>query len=333
MNTAGVATRMKKGFEYIGVNSDFYSFEQHTYKYENDKLIDFNKNYFIRKFQILFLLVKLILGYKYFIYVSMVSILKNFNEIKLLKFFNKKFALLVTGCDVRMPEIVNKYRWNPCRECTDEYKKFTNCVIEKKKENIRKCENLFDIIYSPIECAGYFKKQYSNIYFPVNISDFPSKKLQDLKTNEKLRLLHAPTNPDYKGSKYVYKAIEELSRIYNFDFKVITGVPIKDLYEEILQSDIIIDQMLVGYYGLFAIESMAMYKPVISYVREDIWNIVKDECPLINSNPDNLYDNLENLLKHPEILTELGMKSRKYVEQFHDSEKIARKILYNFEKC
>ena len=330
INTAGICTRFKKGFKSIGYKIDFYSFDKHIYNYGYDKIINFSENYFLRKIQIIIFLVKLIFSYQYFIYVSMVSILKDFNEIKILKYFNKKFALIVTGCDVRLPEIVNKYKWNPCRDCTDEYKKFTNCIIDIKIKKIRHVEKLFDYIYSPIECAGYFEKEYYNIFFPLNISDFPEKTINDLKINSKIRILHAPTNLEYKGSKYIYKVIDELNKSYDFDFNIVTGVSIGDLYQEILKSDIIIDQMLVGIYGLFAIESMAMYKPVISYVRDDTWNFIKDDCPIINSNPDNIFFNLENLLKHPALLPELGIKSRKYIEKYHDSEKIAEKIINNF---
>ena len=53
-------------------------------------------------------------------------------------------------------------------------------------------------------------------------------------------------------------------------------------------ADILIDQLLAGWYGGLAVELMALGKPVICYIREDdlkyIPKEMRDELPIINAN-------------------------------------------------
>lgn len=46
-----------------------------------------------------------------------------------------------------------------------------------------------------------------------------------------------------------------------------------------------------------------------------------------NIDPDNLYDNLKLLIENSELRRELGEKGRKYVEEVHDSTKIAKQLI------
>ncbi len=331
-NTAGVCSRLKTGFKENNIDSQFYSYSQHIYGYKTDKLIAYSPNKIIRFIQKVLLIVKLLIRFKFFIFDSASTLLSNYLDIKILRFFGKKTMMIFTGCDIRIPEKVLNYKWNPCFECNEEYKNFVNCVIEPKKEMIKKVEKLFDIIVAPTEAAGYLERKYYHAYFPVNLQQFPKIKKNDLKLNKRLRILHAPSNPVYKGTKYILEAINKLNKEFDFEFVTVTKVPIDTLYEEIKKSDLIIDQMLTGIYGLFTIESMAMYKPVVCYVREDSWNLVENECPIYNTDADNLYETLLKILQNPSQLIERGYKSRDFVEKFHNAKTVAKQYYDLLEK-
>jgi glycosyltransferase involved in cell wall biosynthesis len=90
--------------------------------------------------------------------------------------------------------------------------------------------------------------------------------------------------------------------------------------------------MLVGFYGMFAVEAMALGKPVVCYIRPDIWKDIGDNCPIINANPDNLYACLSSLIENNETLHEMGVKSRKYAESKHDVKIVSRNILNWFNE-
>jgi hypothetical protein len=95
------------------------------------------------------------------------------------------------------------------------------------------------------------------------------------------------------------------------------------LYEGI---DLLIDQLYAGWYGGVAVEIMALGKPVLCYLRESDLSYIpkgmKDDLPIINVNPTNLEKVLIDFLKLSfEQIHELGMRSRRYVDKWHDPQK------------
>ena len=83
------------------------------------------------------------------------------------------------------------------------------------------------------------------------------------------------------------------------------------LYQE---ADIIVDQILCGSYGLLSVESMALGKPVITYIRPDLVNTFPGDLPVVSANPDNIYDAIQMLLEQPVLRYMLGVMGRRYVK-------------------
>ena len=324
---AGVGSRLENGFRNLGYRSDFYYYGKHLFNYKGGTLLKFSNHLWFSRFQKILFLLYMIFRYRNFIYIgSGTSLLKRAKEINILKFLRKKTMIIYVGCDVRMPEIVEKYKWNTCINCPDSYKEFVGCKIEKKKRNIKREQRQFDITLSPLECGGYLRTGYKNILFPIDLNKFGS--LDNKKANKTLKILHAPSNSFYKGSKYIIEAIDRIKiEGFIFEFKLVQNISIDELYEEIKSSDLIVDQLLGGFYGLFAIESMALSKPVVCYIRDDAKEY---ENPIINANPDSIYDVIKDIIRDPSVLKEIGYKSRKYVETYHSDLKICTEIIGHF---
>ncbi|MEW6096969.1 MAG: hypothetical protein AB1567_10690 [bacterium] len=150
--------------------------------------------------------------------------------------------------------------------------------------------------------------------------------------NKTIKILHVPNHKNIKGTKYFIKAIEELkSEGYNLEFIMVQRVPNSEVKKFISEADIIADQLVIGWYAMYAIEAMAMGKPVICYLREDLYNlyieeglIEKDEIPLINANIFNIKDVLRNILNNPNKILELGKKGRDFVLKHHSLEAIGK---------
>ena len=206
-NIAGIFTSLKKGFEQNDIRADFYSLNEHIYGYRTDQLIKYSDNSIVRKFQKLFLITKLLFKYNYFIFDSTGTLFPGFKDIRLLRFFGKKTMVIFTGCDIRLPEKVSMFKWNPCRECTAEYKNFVGCVLGTKPAKIAGIEDKFDVLVSAEEAAGSLSKSYSPTLFPIDIEKF---KYVGSNPGKKLKILHAPSNPEYKGTRYITPVIEKL---------------------------------------------------------------------------------------------------------------------------
>ena len=100
------------------------------------------------------------------------------------------------------------------------------------------------------------------------------------------------------------------------------------------QADIFIDQIVGGWYGTAAIEAMALGRPTICFLRESYFDHINygTEIPIINAMPATLFDMLKKLLKENNNLSEIGKKSREFVEKYHDVRVLSRKLIsvYNY---
>lgn len=147
-----------------------------------------------------------------------------------------------------------------------------------------------------------------------------------------LRILHAPSGRIFKGTKYLLEAAQRLQDDgFQFELQLVEGVPhdeVKGLYHK---ADLLVDQLLGGWYGALAVELMALGKPAIAYIREEDLKFIppqmKSDLPIINATPYDIYDVLKRCLQMDRAdLRALGARSRTYVERWHDPIKIATQL-------
>ena len=152
-----------------------------------------------------------------------------------------------------------------------------------------------------------------------------------------LRVAHAPSNRAVKGTPAVVDAVEALrARGAPIELDLIEGVPHREARRRYAEADAIVDQLRIGWYGMFAIESMALGKPVIVHLDEQA-AVETEEAfglglPLIRADEQSLADVLEGLLESRESLPERGRRSREYVGRVHSHTEVARRVLEIYER-
>jgi len=148
-------------------------------------------------------------------------------------------------------------------------------------------------------------------------------------------VLHAPSRRIVKGTDYVEKAVEELREEgLKFRFQMIEGMTHEKAIEAYKESDILVDQLRIGWYGFLSVEAMAMGKAVICYLRDDLLHhFGEDGPPLAVADPNTFKDTLRNLILDKQARRELGMKARAFCEKMHDSRVVARKFMELYEDC
>ena len=101
------------------------------------------------------------------------------------------------------------------------------------------------------------------------------------------------------------------------------------LKEEYIKCDIFIDQILGGWYGTAAVEAMALGRPVICSIRKSYFKYIDygEKIPIVHADPDNIYDAIKQMLINREKLPEMGVASRKFVEEVHDCKKITKNLI------
>jgi glycosyltransferase involved in cell wall biosynthesis len=142
-----------------------------------------------------------------------------------------------------------------------------------------------------------------------------------------VRVAHAALSRRGKGSDAIAAACAELG----LELDLIENVRHDEVGRRIAAADIVVDQLLAGWYGLFAIEAMAYGKPVIGYIHEEAASRTAQafgiELPILRTTTETLATELQFLLADGEERLARGAKSRAYVERVHDVNLMADRLI------
>jgi glycosyltransferase involved in cell wall biosynthesis len=150
-------------------------------------------------------------------------------------------------------------------------------------------------------------------------------------------VVHAPSIRSIKGTGHILKAVNRLkSEGVAFEFKLVEGKSNEEARRIYERADLLIDQLLAGWYGGLSVEFMALGKPSMCYVRsEDLRFLpsrMASDIPIIQVSPSTLYDTLKEwLTERRHELPEVGRRSRAFVEKWHDPKKIAQLMRQEYE--
>jgi glycosyltransferase involved in cell wall biosynthesis len=137
-------------------------------------------------------------------------------------------------------------------------------------------------------------------------------------------IVHAPSDRTIKGTPAVLEAVAQLrARGVEFDFELLERLPHAEVLERCRRADVVVDQVLIGWYGVFAVEAMALGKPVVAYLRPGLAEQLDHAPPIVNAAPDRLAEALEPLIGDAEQRRRLGVEGRRFVEQMHDVRHVA----------
>jgi glycosyltransferase involved in cell wall biosynthesis len=140
-------------------------------------------------------------------------------------------------------------------------------------------------------------------------------------------VLHAPSSRSRKGTEEVVSAAEKLG----LNLELVEGVDHRAAFERYRNADLVVDQLNAGWYGMFAIETMALGKPVVAFLHEEATRRTEEafgvKVPIVHATKETLPDVLQRLVSDPEELRRIGAASRAYVEQVHDLSAVADRLL------
>jgi glycosyltransferase involved in cell wall biosynthesis len=140
-------------------------------------------------------------------------------------------------------------------------------------------------------------------------------------------VLHAPSSRSRKGTDEVVAACEKL----RLELELVEGVDHRAALERYRGADIVVDQLNAGWYGMFAIEAMALGKPVVTFLHEEAVRRTEEafgvEVPIVHATRESLTGVLQRLVDAPEERRRIGAAGRAYVERVHDLSSVADRLL------
>jgi glycosyltransferase involved in cell wall biosynthesis len=140
-------------------------------------------------------------------------------------------------------------------------------------------------------------------------------------------VLHAPSSRSRKGTEHVIAACEGLY----VDLDIVEGLRHDEARRHYERADIVVDQLNAGWYGVFALEAMALGKPVLGYLREEAVRETESglgvEVPIVAVTKETLRERIAELAASADERRRIGAASRAYVEHVHDADKGADRLI------
>jgi glycosyltransferase involved in cell wall biosynthesis len=140
-------------------------------------------------------------------------------------------------------------------------------------------------------------------------------------------VVHAPSSRGRKGTEHVIAACAQLP----VDLEIVEGLHHDEARERYRAADIVVDQLNAGWYGLFAIEAMALGKPVLTFLHVEAVRRTEEAfgvpVPIVRATKETLADDLRPLVDSADERRRIGAASRAYVERVHDADRLADRLL------
>ena len=258
-------------------------------------------------------------------------------DLPILKRVGKKIVVTYQGSDARQGDFLReRFRFHnldiPFPETISDAS--DRCKVDR----INQFNQYADLIYSLNPDLFYVLPERTK-FLPYATMDLKEQHYIDPSGSENKcpLVIHAPTDRVIKGTKFLLEAVKRLEdEGVPFDFLLVEGLAHQEALDLYKRADLLVDQLLLGWYGGISVELMAMGKPVICFIHppdlKPIPKQMREELPVINANPNTIYQVLKDLLiKNKKQLPEIGRRSRAFVEKWHNPLTIAANLKRDYE--
>jgi len=255
-------------------------------------------------------------------------------DLEIARQLGKPVFFTLQGCDVRIAGESTKLPVTPCR--SDACGLFSACV---SKEDDKRRKFLSEIL-PKADRAFYLNPELSRYvrrgeFLPYSSVDVEAIAVHPPKSGGRPTIVHAPSDPSIKGTPLILRALEMLRKERDFELVLVQNMPHAQALEIYRTADIVIDQALSGWYGGFAVEAMAMGKPVMCYLRHEDFECVPDEMladlPIAEIRPDNLAEDIAAVLDRRSEWGDWSARSRHFAETWHNPRTIAEAMIELYE--
>lgn len=346
---AGMMERLNNAFHDMGIESDFYCIPEYAFDLKKRdmpilrrfRIHTKKKKYateervkawwsFLQMWDILSVFVYALFRYDSFIYIYGNGIffhnryLRKIEEVEffILKMFRKKMVMWLCGSDSRPPYCDGANHF-------DDIEKVYS-VTREKAAKIKMLEKYMTLIdYSP---SSHFHTKPYLMFNCIGIPIDDKERVHITKADEeKVRILHAPSDQKGKGTAVVRNILKEIQEEgYVFEYVEVSGLPHSVVLEKMAKSDIVIDQVycdtpMAG----FATEASINGIPVVvSGYYADVYKKVLPQpiAPTVYCKPEELKEKIIYLIEHKEERKRIGEEEREYVERNCLSDIVADKL-------
>lgn len=179
-----------------------------------------------------------------------------------------------------------------------------------------------------------YDKLCPTIPIPMNIDKIT---YEDNVIEDKVVIFHGLNREGVKGTPLIRQAMERLQKNYpdKVDCIIDGKMPLDEYLLLLRKTNVVVDQVYTVSNGVNAVYNLAMGKVVVGGGEpEFLEEFGLDDSPLvcIQADSDNIYHQLEQIVKNKKLILKHGKASRKFAEEVHDYRKVAKQYLSAWNK-
>jgi len=160
-------------------------------------------------------------------------------------------------------------------------------------------------------------------WLPVVIDVTRWTPAQDTLTRPVPLFVHAPSNPQLKGTAVVESVLAPLAERGVIEFRLVTGLPPEEAARLIGAADVVVDQLRLGLYGVLGCEAMARGRLVLGQLGDALRARVDRPVPIVEVTPRSLAETVERVLDDRDWAREEAGKGPGFVAAVHDGRRSA----------
>lgn len=202
------------------------------------------------------------------------------------------------------------------------------------------CDGIVTGLYEYWACyQPCFPQKTTFIPFPIHANASPSDIPDNIPQRVKLFIGINKSRSEYKGTDIMLKVAQAIAEKYpnKVELRIAKNVPFKEYVEMMNGSDAILDQLYSYTPSMNPLEAMARGIICIGGGEPENYEILHETQlrPIINVQPcyESVYQELELLVLHPELIPRLKKESIEYINKHHEYIKVARQYETYYKKA
>lgn len=210
---------------------------------------------------------------------------------------------------------------------------FSEKGIEWENYIVNRFTGIIPIWYEYAEPYRNFPNLKKTIRTPIDIDKFEYK--PNIIKDGKVVFFHGLSRP-CKGGKYILAAFDRLREKHKDDAEFIAagGLPFDEYMKIIDRTNVVVDDANSYSFCMNAFFSMLKGKIVMGGAEpEGNKELDYEDVPVVNikADVDQICNAIEDIISKRDEIESWGLKSRKFVEKYHDSVDVAEQFIKQFE--
>jgi hypothetical protein len=136
-------------------------------------------------------------------------------------------------------------------------------------------------------------------------------------------VVHIPSNPFLKGSAAADAALRRLHDAGRIEYRRLEGIAPGRVPGLVADADVVLDQLVLGCYGVMAVQAMCAGRLVVAHVAEHVRARLPAGLPVVESGPADVEAVIDQVLAERERYRSMAAEGPGYAAELHDGRRSA----------